>query len=142
MKVLNRLKTTAYSRDVIEEHIKELRAIAISISEKKGNAIAPHGKLDKKNFVLYYLTVPDNEEKILERLELQYNFGDSSLSIQTDGSSTTLSMDRVPWTMSSYDFKDYKDILNAYTEIVNDDSSIDALFEEIEYALIEYLKKH
>lgn len=142
MKVLNRLKTTAYSRDIIEEHIKELRTLAISIAEKKGNAIAPHGKLDKKNFVLYYLTVPDNEEKILERLELQYNFGDSSLSIHTDGSSTTLSMDRVPWTMSSYDFKDYKDILNAYTEIVNDDSSIDALFEEIEYALLDYLRKH
>lgn len=142
MKILSRLKTTAYSTDVLAEHEKELRAIALTIAEKKGNAIAPHGKLDKKNLVLYYLTVPDNKEKILERLELQYNFGDSSLSIQTDGSSTTVSMDRVPWTMSSYDFKDYKDILNAYTEIVNDDSSVDALFEEIEYALLDYLRKH
>ena len=144
MKVLSRLKTTSFNRDLILEHKNSLEEIVRNGFIKDAKNICPNGKL-RKNILIVFYEDKNNDAFALERVDLHFaydNEQDILLRLYRFGVDKEIILDGVPKILTSKEFSSYIDILKDYVRLLEKGYQFAEMdFEAVDRECVKFLKE-
>lgn len=144
MKVLSRLKTTSFNRDLILEHKNSLEEIVRNVFIKDAKNICPNGKL-RKNILIVFNEDKNNDAFALERVDLHFaydNEQDILLRLYRFGVDKEIILEGVPKILTSKEFSSYIDILKDYVRLLEKGYQFAEMdFEAVDRECVKFLKE-
>ena len=122
MKILSRLKTTAFDYDLIAKNYKILQSEIKDAFKKDAKNICPHGKMSS-DIIISFNTNKDEDIYLIEELSITFDYGGDKqirLKLSQFGSVQEILIFGVPTNgLESKDFDKYRDILEDYVYLMN-----------------------